>query len=228
MELTFLGHAGFRLEYKEATAVIDPFVTGNPLNHDKVKLEDLKCDFVFVSHGHQDHILDALALAKQNDATIVSNFEIVNHFMAQGYEKVQYMNTGAVAEFPWGKTKAVNAIHTSSFPDGSYAGTPCGYVFESSQQTIYFAGDTALTYDMKLVAEAYKVDIALLPIGNTFTMGYEDAVIASEFVQAEKVIGMHFNPFPPISIDSDMAQAYFKSKGKELILMDIGEKLEFK
>lgn len=227
MKITFLGHAGFLLEYATGSAIIDPFITGHPHNDGKLKLEDLKADYIFVSHGHQDHILDALELAKMNDATLISNFEIINHFMAQGYEKVQYMNTGASAAFPWGSVKATNAIHTSSFPDGTYAGTPCGFIFQSDECTVYFAGDTALTYDMKLIAEEFHVDVALLPIGDTFTMGYQDACKAADFVDAKECIGMHYNTFPPISIDTGAAQDYFKSKSKELILLELGESREF-
>ena len=125
--------------------------------------------------------------------------------------------------FEFGTLKMVNALHSSSFPDGTYAGNPCGFVLESAERTFYYAGDTGLTLDMKLIAEEFKIDFALLPIGNNFTMGITDAIRAANFVGTQKIIGMHYDTFPPIEIDKTAAVLTAKRAEKDLVLMEIGE-----
>ena len=222
MKFTFFGQSTFLLETMGKNIVFDPFLTGNPLA-EKYGPDDLKADYVLVSHGHDDHCTDALAIAQNNKATIVSNWEIVGWYSKHGHEKCHPMNHGGAWNFDFGRLKMVNAVHTSSMPDGSYGGNPCGFVLENEEGSIYFAGDTALTMDMQLIGMQHKLDLALLPIGDNFTMGYEDAAIAADFVKCDRIIGMHYNTFGFIEIDTAAAIEAFKAKNKELILLDIGE-----
>ncbi|MDR5590851.1 metal-dependent hydrolase [Christiangramia sp. SM2212] len=225
MEITFYGQNTLALKIGEINVLVDPFITGNDLSKDKVDIKDLKADYILLTHAHQDHILDAEAIAKNTGAVIVSNFEIANHYEEKGFE-VHPMNHGGSWDFEFGKVKYVNAIHTSSFPDGSYGGQPGGFVIEGEHKNIYIAGDTALTMDMKLIPLHTKLDIAVLPIGDNFTMGVDDAIIASDFIECDKIIGCHYDTFGYIEIDHEEAKKKFYEKGKDLMLLDIGESIE--
>lgn len=225
MQITFYGQNTLALKIGDINVLVDPFITGNDLSKDKVDINDLKADYILLTHAHQDHTLDAEAIAKNTGAVIVSNFEIANHYEAKGFE-VHPMNHGGSWDFEFGKVKYVNAIHTSSFPDGSYGGQPGGFVIEGEHKNIYIAGDTALTMDMKLIPLQTKLDIAVLPIGDNFTMGVEDAIIASDFVECDKIIGCHYDTFGYIEIDHEEAKKKFYEKGKDLMLLDIGESIE--
>ncbi|WP_298317096.1 metal-dependent hydrolase [uncultured Aquimarina sp.] len=225
MKITFFGQNTLLLEIKDAKVLIDPFISGNPLAKDKVDINDIKVDYILLTHAHQDHTLNAEAIAKNNNATIVSNYEIAMHYQAKGIE-VHPMNHGGNWEFDFGKVKYVNAIHTSSFPDGSYGGQPGGFVIEGEHKNIYIAGDTALTMDMKLIPLSTKLDLAILPIGDNFTMGIDDAIIASDFVECDKVLGVHYDTFGYIEIDHDEAKRKFFAKDKDLMLLDIGQSIE--
>jgi len=225
MKITYLGHATLLIEINGKKIVLDPFITGNPLASD-IDINNLKVDYIFVTHGHQDHVLDVETIAKNNpEAQLVSNFEIVTWFGEKGI-KGHPMNHGGKYEFDFGTAKYVNAIHSSTLPDGSNGGNPGGFILYDDAKCIYIAGDTALTKDMELIPKTCpKLDVAVLPIGDNFTMGYEDATIASDFIDCDKVIGCHYDTFPPIKIDKSEAIAYFDKKGKELLLPDIGESI---
>ncbi|SDS16535.1 metal-dependent hydrolase [Christiangramia echinicola] len=225
MKITFYGQNTLALKIGEINVLVDPFITGNDLSKDKVDIMDLKADYILLTHAHQDHILDAEAIAKNTGAVIVSNFEIANHYEAKGFE-VHPMNHGGSWDFEFGKVKYVNAIHTSSFPDGSYGGQPGGFVIEGEHKNVYIAGDTALTMDMKLIPMQTKLDLAVLPIGDNFTMGVEDAIIASDFIACDKILGCHYDTFGYIEIDHEDAKRKFYEKGKDLMLLDIGEAIE--
>jgi len=225
MKITFYGQNSLALKIGDINIIVDPFITGNDLSKDKVDINDLKADYILLTHAHQDHILDAEAIAKNTGAVIVSNYEIANHYEAKGFE-VHPMNHGGSWDFEFGKVKYVNAIHTSSFPDGKYGGQPGGFVIEGEHKNIYIAGDTALTMDMKLIPMHTKLDIAVLPIGDNFTMGVEDAIVASDFIECDKVIGCHYDTFGYIEIDHEEAKKKFYEKGKDLMLLDIGESIE--
>jgi L-ascorbate metabolism protein UlaG (beta-lactamase superfamily) len=200
--------------------LVDPFISGNP-KASSINIQDLNPHVILLTHAHQDHILDVEKIAKDNDALIVSNFEIVSHFQNKGLNG-HPMNHGGKWTFDFGELKYVNAIHTSSFPDGSYGGQPGGFVLSADSKIIYIAGDTALTYDMKLIANEFRLDLAVLPIGDNFTMGIDDAIIASDFVDCKKVLGYHFDTFGFIEIDRNGAVEKFSNNGKELILLEIG------
>jgi len=225
MKITFYGQNSLALKIGDIDIIVDPFITGNDLSKDKVNIKDLKADYILLTHAHQDHILDAEAIAKNTGAVIVSNYEIANHYEEKGFE-VHPMNHGGSWDFEFGKVKYVNAIHTSSFPDGKYGGQPGGFVIEGEHKNIYIAGDTALTMDMKLIPMHTKLDIAVLPIGDNFTMGVEDAIVASDFIECDKVIGCHYDTFGYIEIDHEEAKKKFYEKGKDLMLLDIGESIE--
>ena len=224
MKLTFYGHACFGLEIDGIFLLTDPFIRPNSLAQ-HIDIDTIKADYILLSHGHEDHVADALYLAEKNDAVIVSNFEIVNWFSAQGHAKGHPMNIGGKKDFASFSVKSVNAIHSSVLPDGTYGGNPGGFLIKAGGKCIYFAGDTALTSDMKLLGELEKIDLAILPIGDNFTMGIEDACHAAQFINCNKIIGMHFNTFPYIKIDSKQAVNYFKERKRELNLIEIGENL---
>ncbi|WP_067148183.1 metal-dependent hydrolase [Pseudotamlana agarivorans] len=224
MKITFYGHASLGIEVNDVHILVDPFITANP-KASSIDIETLKADYILVTHAHQDHIVDVEAIAKRTGAVVVSNFEIVSYYEKLGIEG-HPMNHGGKWDFEFGTVKYVNAIHTSSFPDGSYGGEPGGFVIEGERKNIYIAGDTALTYDMKLIPLQTTLDLAILPIGDNFTMGTEDAILASDFIQCDKVMGYHYDTFGYIEIDHELAKRKFFEKNKDLMLLEIGEFIE--
>lgn len=224
MKITFYGHSSLGIQIGDVHILVDPFISGNE-KASHININSLKADYILLTHAHQDHILDAETIAKNTGAKIISNFEIVTHYQNKGIEG-HPMNHGGSWEFDFGKLKYVNAIHTSSFPDGSYGGQPGGFIIEGERKNIYIAGDTALTMDMKLIPLFTKLDLAILPIGDNFTMGIDDAIHASDFVECDKVLGVHFDTFGYIEIDHDAAKRKFFENDKDLMLLEIGESLE--
>ncbi|MBE8724767.1 metal-dependent hydrolase [Flavobacterium hungaricum] len=224
MKITFYGHASLGIEVGGKHILVDPFITGNP-QAAAIDITTLKADYILLTHAHGDHVLDAEAIAKRTNATIVSNAEIASYYAKLGLE-AHPMNHGGSWNFDFGKVKYVNAIHSSCFPDGAYGGNPGGFVIEGEHKNIYIAGDTALTYDMKLIPLRTKLDLAILPIGNNFTMDVEDAIIASDFVECDKILGYHFDTFGYIKIDHADSIRKFFDKGKDLMLLEIGESIE--
>ena len=223
MKITFLGHACLQIELQDSTLIVDPFISGNPKNN-TIQLSDLKADYILITHAHQDHTLDVEALANQTGATLISNYEIITHYGAKGIQG-HPMNHGGSYEFDFGELKYVNAIHSSSFADGSYGGQPGGFILSAEGKSIYIAGDTALTYDMKLFGSEFDLSLAILPIGDNFTMGYADALKASQFLNCNRVLGYHFDTFGCIEIDHETAVNYFLDQGSNLELLEIGESL---
>lgn len=225
MKFTFLGHSCFLLQLNDKKILFDPAMT--MLQTPGINSNAIETDYILISHGHGDHIADAVDIAKRNAALVVSNYEITTWLETQGVEKTQPLNHGGKWQFEFGTVKYVNAIHSSTLPDGTNGGNPGGFVIDSSEgKNIYYAGDTALTMDMRLIGDYHNIDVALLPIGDCFTMGIDDAVIASDFVKCNKVIGMHYNTFPPIEIDLKIAKDKFERAGKELVLMEINQTIE--
>lgn len=224
MKITFYGHACIGLEISGKHILIDPFITGNP-KASHIDIDNIKVDYILLTHAHQDHTLDAETLAWKNAAVIVSNAEIADYYSRKGLE-THPMNHGGSWVFDFGKVKYVAAIHSSSFADGTYGGNPGGFVIEGERRNIYISGDTALTYDMKLIPLRTKLDLAILPIGDNFTMDIEDAIIASDFIQCDKILGYHYDTFGFIEIDHEEAKRKFFDKGKDLMLLEIGESIE--
>ena len=223
MKITFYGHASLGIQINDTHILVDPFITGNE-KAKHINIDTLKADYILLTHAHQDHMLDAEAIAKRTGAKVVSNYEIVMYYEKLGI-KGHPMNHGGSWKFDFGMVKYVNAVHTSSFPDGSYGGQPGGFVIKADK-TIYIAGDTALTYDMKLIPKQFKLDLAVLPIGDNFTMGVDDALVATKYIKCDRVLGYHFDTFGYIEIDKVRAKAKFDSKLKRLKLLDIGESIE--
>ena len=224
MKITFYGQSSLGIEVAGKNIIVDPFISGNELAKN-INIDELKADYILVTHAHQDHVLDVETIAKRTGATIVSNAEIADYYAEKGY-KSHPMNHGGSWKFDFGNVKYVSAIHSSAFPDGTYGGNPGGFVIESEHKNIYIAGDTALTFDMKLIPLRTKLDLAILPIGNNFTMDVKDAIIASDFVECDKVLGYHYDTFDYIKINHEDAKKKFFDKGKDLMLLEIGESLE--
>ena len=227
MKITYYGHSCFSVEIHGKTLLFDPFISGNP--HAKsIDINTIKADYILISHGHQDHMLDVEVIAKRTGAKLISNFEIITWFGKNGIKNGNGMNIGGRAIFDFGTVKVVNAVHSSSLPDGTYAGNPVGFVVtpKESEQSIYYAGDTALTYDMRLIGDSYEITAAFLPIGDNYTMGVDDAVRCAEFVGTHTIIGLHYNTFPMIEINTEDAIAAFRRTGKNLLLPAIGVSLD--
>jgi L-ascorbate metabolism protein UlaG (beta-lactamase superfamily) len=222
MNFTYYGHSCFSIEVSGKTLLFDPFITGNPLAGG-IDVNKISCDYILISHGHEDHIADAESIAKRTGATVISNFEIVSWLASKGISKNHPMNIGGHWFFDFGKVKCVNAIHSSCLPDGSNGGNPMGFLVEAGGKTFYYSGDTALTYDMKLIGDFKKVDFALMPVGGNFTMGIDNAIIASEFIRCDKIVALHFDTFGYIKIDHAEAHSKFEAAGKNLLIPEIGK-----
>ncbi|MDQ6812455.1 MAG: metal-dependent hydrolase [Bacteroidota bacterium] len=225
MLLTSFGHACFSIEIEGKTILFDPFITHNQLAAD-IDINTIGADFIFLSHGHSDHIADCVSIAKRTGAKVVGAFEVIEWVKKQGIENTHPMNTGGKWKFDFGTVKCVVAHHSSSLPDGSYGGNPMGFVCTTKYENFYYAGDTALTLDMQLIPKWAKLNFCILPIGDNFTMDIDDAVIAADFVKCDVVVGVHYNTFGFIKIDTEKAIAAFKAEGKTLLLPEIGQTIE--
>ena len=198
IEFKWLGHSAFAFKVDGHDFLMDPFLTGNPLA--AASADDVAAEIIFLTHAHGDHVGDTIAIAKRTGAKVVSNAEIAGWAGKQGVES-HGMNTGGGYDFDFIHARQTIAFHSSSFPDGTYGGDPNGFIFTTtSKQRIYFAGDTALFSDMKLIGEA-GIDIAFLPIGDNYTMGPEDALKAVNIIKPRIVVPMHYNTFPVIAVD---------------------------
>lgn len=222
MQLTYYGHACFAVKTGGVNLLFDPFISPNELAKG-IDVNKIDCDYVLISHGHEDHLADAEAILKRTKATVISNYEIVMWYVGKGIEKYHPMNFGGTWSFDFGKVKFVKAEHSSVMPDGTYGGNPGGFIVKTNKGNFYYAGDTSLHYDMKLIGEYEKIDFAVLPIGENFTMGIDDAIRASEFIKCNKIVGVHYDTFPYIKINKEEAVKKFAAAGKELILLAIGE-----
>jgi len=224
MKLTYLSHSCFTLETGNTKLIIDPFLSGNP--RATVKPEEIECDYILVTHGHEDHLGDAVAIAKRTGATVVANNELATYLGQK--EGIQYhpMNHGGAWQFPFGRVKMTLAFHGSciSTENGPlYLGNPAGFLITAEGKTIYHAGDTALFLDMKLIGELDTIDVALLPIGDNFTMGPEDAARAVEYLNAKLAIPMHYGTFGLIDVDP---QRFVDRVGADAKVMAVGETIE--
>jgi L-ascorbate metabolism protein UlaG (beta-lactamase superfamily) len=225
IDITYYGHACFNANINGINLLFDPFISSNHLAKN-IDIDAIEADYILISHGHEDHIADLNTIAKNTNAKIISNFEITN-WITENFNitNCHPMNHGGSWEFDFGKVKYVNAVHSSVMPDGANGGNPGGFVVKSNQGNFYYAGDTALHMDMKLIPLDTKIDFALLPIGDNFTMGIQDAIHAANFVETKKVVGLHYDTFGFIEIDHNEAINSFKKNNLQLHLLDVGNKI---
>jgi len=226
MKIIYYGHSCFAAGINGKHLLFDPFITQNPLAK-VVDIKEIKADYIFVSHAHFDHMADAVAIANQTNATVISNYEMASWFGKNGVKNAQPLNPGGTYSSDFGRAKCVNAIHSSSLSDGTYGGSAGGFVVESADGSFYYSGDTALMLDMKLISETTKLKFAILCIGGTLTMDIDDAIRAAGFLQCKDVMGVHYDTFPHIKIDHAAANEKFRSKGMTLHLLPIGGSKDF-
>lgn len=225
MELTSYGHSSFLVTIKGKKILFDPFISYNSLAK-HIHIDGIVADYIFLSHGHEDHIADCVHIAKKTGAKVVCNFEIHVWLNKQGITNTHPMNTGGKWHFDFGTVKCVVAQHSSGLPDGSYGGNPMGFIFTSEEGNFYYSGDTALTLDMQLVPQYAALNFAILPIGDNFTMDARDAVQAARFIQCRKILGVHYDTFGYIKIDHDKAKQLFAEEGMQLFLLKPGESMD--
>ncbi|MFZ0548779.1 MAG: metal-dependent hydrolase [Candidatus Promineifilaceae bacterium] len=219
VSVTWHGHATLSLDVNGQKVVVDPFFSGNPAA--KVSADTIEADYILLTHGHGDHVADAVSLAKRTGALVISNFEIANWMAAQGHENVHGQHIGGGYHHPIGYIKLTIAFHGSSFPDGSYGGMPCGFLLNIDDKHIYIAGDTALYSDMALYGR-HGLDLAIIPIGDNFTMGPEDALQAVKYLKPKTVIPYHYNTWPPISQDVNAWAAQVRSETEsDVVVMEV-------
>ena len=226
MKISYHGHSVVKVEANGKTIIVDPFITGN--NSTDLNADNLKVDVILLTHGHNDHVGDTVELAKENDALVVAPFELATFLSWKGV-KVHPMHIGGAYTFDFGKVKLTHAFHGSSYEDAenqtiTYTGMPAGILLTIDGKTMYHAGDTALFSDMKLIGELNSIDVAFLPIGDNFTMGIEDALIAAKWLQAKKVVPIHYNTFP--IIEQDPTEFTNKLPEDVGVLLNVGESIE--
>jgi len=225
MRITFLGHSCFLVETASHRLIIDPFLTDNPAA--TMAAADVKCDFVLLSHAHSDHSCDAETIARANGATIIANHEIAEYYAAKGLTS-HGMNPGGGWNFPFGRVTLTIAFHTSTFDSEKppvHGGCPCGIVIAADGQRLYHAGDTALFSDMRLIGR-HRLDLAILPIGDNYTMGPADALDALDYLQPRLAVPMHYNTWPPITQDAAQWATDAVTRGHKVKPLAPGENLD--
>lgn len=224
IKVTWYSHACFLIETDGGKLLIDPFITDNPLS--PINSDAVDADYILVSHGHGDHLGDTINIAERTGAMVISNFEIQNWLLGQGIENVHPQHIGDEFDYPWGRVKLTHALHGSALPDGSYGDNPCGFLLYLQGKKLYHACDTGLFYDMKLIGEE-GIDLAILPIGDNFTMGPEDALRAVKLIEPAHVIPIHYNTFDVIKQDPHAwANRVEEETSAKVTVMNPGDHLE--
>lgn len=227
MKLTYFGHSTFQIETGGTTLLFDPFFIDNP--HTNTSPEDVEADVVLLTHAHFDHFANVPEVLENNpNALVISNFEITQYVGKKfDHENIQPLNEGADVDFDWGTVSAVHARHTSSFSDGTYGGTPGGFVLELDENLcVYNTGDTAPFVEMEWIGDMYEVDLMLAPIGNVFTMGIDGALMSAEMVQPGQFAPLHYDTFPPLEVDLDEFNDVFTEAGFSPVVIDFDGTLE--
>jgi L-ascorbate metabolism protein UlaG (beta-lactamase superfamily) len=215
------GHATLSLDIDGARIIVDPFFDDCPSA--TTKASDIDADYILITHGHGDHVGDCMQIAGRTNALVISNFEICNWVTKQGYDKVHAQHIGGSFHHPFGRVKLTVAFHGSALPDGSYGGMPAGFLIDAAGKRVYIAGDTALFSDMQLIGRD-GLDLAILPIGDNFTMGPDDAFEAVKFLGADLVIPYHFNTWPPIVQDVDAwAERVRTETNSQVVVLKVDE-----
>lgn len=225
MQFTYYGHSCFSITVNGKKLVFDPFITYNELAKGKVDVNSIEADYILLSHGHVDHIADCAAIANRTGAKVICNWEIHEWLNKQGVNNTHPMNTGGKWDFGDFSVKCTVAQHSSSLPDGSYGGNPMGFIVMSEEKNFYYSGDTALTMDMQLIPRWAKLNFAVLPIGDNFTMDAADAALCAQWIGCDTIIGVHFDTFGFIKIDHEKAVEAFSTAGAKLHLVPIGNSL---
>lgn len=222
-QVRFLGHSCVTITEGEHKLIIDPFLTDNP--QATVSADDIDVNYVLITHGHGDHVGDAVAIAKRTGATVIANFELANLVAKEGCE-IHPMHIGGKFNFDFGSVKLTIAHHGGGYGEDAsrYTGPPVGFLVTIGGKLIYHPGDTGLFYDMKLIGDLHNIDLAFLPIGDNFTMGVDDAAKAAEFLQAKKVVPFHYGAWPVIESSPDEFAA--KVTGSEVVILKPGESLD--
>ncbi|MGD2037729.1 MAG: metal-dependent hydrolase [Desulfobacterales bacterium] len=224
IKITWYSHACFLIETGQTKLLTDPFLSDNPLS--PAKADAIEAEYILVSHGHGDHVGDTISIAKRTGATVISNFEIQAWLANQGVENTHPQHLGGGFDYPWGRVKLTIAHHGSGLPDGSYGGNPCGFLFYIEGKKIYHACDTGLFYDMKLIGEE-GIDLAILPIGDNFTMGPDDALRAVKMIEPAQVVPIHYDTFDVIKQDPHAwAKRVQKETAAKAIVMNPGDSLK--
>ena len=226
MKLTYYGHSCFSVIIKGKKLLFDPFITYNELANNIIDIDSIQADFILVSHGHTDHIADCVRIATQTGAKVIASWEVHEWLNKQGVSNTHPMNTGGKWNFETFTVKCTVAQHSSGLPDGSYGGNPMGFIISSEAGNFYYSGDTALTMDMQLIPKWAKLNFAVLPIGDNFTMDATDATTCAGMIECKTVIGVHYDTFGYIKIDHEKAVKTFSAAGVQLKLVKIGESIE--
>jgi L-ascorbate metabolism protein UlaG (beta-lactamase superfamily) len=224
MEIKYYGHSCFSVTINNKQVLFDPFVTPNDLANNIIEVDSIPADYILVSHGHSDHIADCVRIAGRTGAKVICSWEISEWLHKQGISNTHPMNTGGKWNFDDFTVKCMAAHHSSGLPDGSYGGNPLGFLITTQDGNFYYSGDTALTLDMQLLPRWAKLNFAVLPIGDNFTMDAADAAECSRMIDCKNIIGVHYDTFGFIKIDHEKAKKAFEEVGAKLYLMKIGEK----
>jgi L-ascorbate metabolism protein UlaG (beta-lactamase superfamily) len=222
VKITYHGHSAFEVSAGSHNIAIDPFITYN--KHAKIKPEDIKADFIILTHAHDDHFGDVMDIAQKNNAMVIAAHELAEYLITKNV-KAHGLGIGGKNTFPFGTVKLTIAHHSSSY-GGAYMGDPAGVILTIEGKTIYHAGDTGLFLDMKLIGEMNPIDIAFLPIGDNYTMGIDDAVKAVEFLNCKNVVPIHFSTWPVIDADPNEFKRKVESIGKKCTVIPFGESIE--
>ena len=226
MKLTYFGHSAFQIEVGGAVLLLDPFISGNKHAEGIVSAEDLSPDFILLTHAHGDHWGDTPSIAVRSGAQVIANFEITSYLTSHhGHENVQPLNTGGSWTYDWGRVTQTYARHSSAFPDGTYGGNPNGFMIEGDGKMRYAMGDTCPFSEMSWLAEDYAIDVALMPIGDCFTMGPTASIRAANLVNAPLTVPVHYNTFPLIEVDTSEWERLMEDAGHRTKVMKPGEEM---